>query len=194
MVPAWTLQLARGILALGLGVTIALTLAHTPAFGLTVFGAFALLSGAVLVVAGLRSAYGGRMRGLVLTQGAVTLAVGVVALTNVGADTRFLGLVVGVWALVAGAQETLAGILARATSPLARDWLIGGILTLALGVVALVLPADFVQTFVGEREGSAGTLTAPVVLIGVLGAWAVLTGVLQTISAVSVRSTRTAAA
>ena len=193
MVPAWTLQLARGILALGLGVTIALTLAHTPAFGLVTFGAFAVLGGAVLVLAGLRSGYGGRVRGLVLAHGAVSLLAGGLALVNTGADVRFLGVLVGIWALLAGAGETLAGILTRTTSPLARDWLITGVLTLVLGIVALVLPPDFVQTFTGDR-GQAGTLTSSVILIGVIGAWAVLVGVLQTISAISVRGSRPALA
>lgn len=189
MVPAWTIQLARGILALGLGLTIALTLAHTPLFGLLTFGAFAVLSGSVLLVGATRSAYGAPVSGTVLAQGIVTIAAGVAGLVVPVATVWFLGLLVGAWALVAGLLEVIGGLRARGRSPLSRDWVIAGALTAALGVVALVLPADIVQTFSGER-GQSGTLTSSVILIGVVGAWAVLIGVLQSISAVSVRPAR----
>lgn len=193
MVAAWTLQLARGLLALALGITIALTLEHTPLFGLLTFGTFAVLSGAVLVLASLRSAYAGRMRAGFLAQGVASFVAGIAAFAVPGGGVAFLGLLVGIWAVVTGLLEGASGILTRTLSPLGRDWLIGGALTIALGVVALVLPPDFVQAFAGER-GVAGTLTSSVILIGVIGAWAVLLGVLQTISAFSVRSLRAASA
>jgi uncharacterized membrane protein HdeD (DUF308 family) len=67
--------------------------------------------------------------------------------------------------------------------------MIAGVLTVALGGVALLLPPDFAQAFAGEK-GNAGVLTSSVILIGVVGAWAILIGVLQCISAVTVRSDR----
>lgn len=189
MVPAWTLQLTRGILALALGVTITLTLEHTPGFGLLTFGVFAVLTGAVLLLAVLRSAYAGRMRGVFLGQAAATLAAGIVALAVPEGDVTVFGILLGSWALVAGLLEATGGFLSRAISPLARDWLIAGVLTVALGAVALLVPPDFVQAFAGDR-GNAGTLTSSVILIGVVGAWAILVGVLQCISAVTVRAER----
>jgi uncharacterized membrane protein HdeD (DUF308 family) len=188
VVAAWTLQLARGILALALGLTITLTLEHTPAFGLLTFGVFALLSGAVLAVAGVRSAYPGRMRGAFLAQAVATLAAGVVALAIPG-DVVFFAILVGSWAVVTGLLEASSGFLARSFAPLARDWIIAGVLTVVLGGVALLLPPDFAQAFAGEK-GNAGVLTSSVILIGVVGAWAILVGVLQCISAVTVRADR----
>ena len=189
MVAAWTLQLTRGILALALGLTITLTLEHTPAFGLATFGIFALASGAVLLLAVVRSAYAGRMRGAFFGQAVVTLAAGIVALAVPGGDVVFFAILVGSWAVVAGLLEASSGILARSFAPLARDWIIAGVLTILLGGIALLVPPDFVQTFAGEK-GNAGTLTSSIILIGVVGAWAVLTGVLQCISAVTVRADR----
>lgn len=189
MVAAWIAQLARGILALALGVTVTLTLEHSPVFGLVTFGVFAVLTGLVLLGATLFGAYAGRMRAGFLAQGVATLAAGIVALAVPGGGVAFLAYLVGAWALVAGLLEGASGILARKLSPLARDWIIAGVLTVALGVVAFVLPPDFVEAFAGER-GVAGTLTSSVILIGVIGAWAILVGVLQTISAVTVRSSR----
>ena len=189
MVAAWTLQLARGILALALGLTITLTLEHTPAFGLLTFGIFAVLTGAVLLIAGVRSAYPGRMRGAFLAQAVVSVAAGIVALSVPGGDVTFFAILVGSWAVVAGLLEASSGFLARSFAPLARDWIIAGILTVVLGAVALLLPPDFVQAFSGEK-GNAGVLTSSVILIGVVGAWAILVGVLQCISAVTVRADR----
>lgn len=186
MLPAWTLQLARGVLALALGLTITLTVGHTAAFGFLTFGVFALASGAVLVVAVVRSAYAGRMRVGFAVLALVSLAAGVVALAAPG-EVAVLAILVGVWALATGALEAVSGVLARSISPLARDWLIAGVLTVALGAVALLVPPDFVQEFTGEH-GEEGTLTSSIVLIGVVGAWAILVGVLQCISAVTVRS------
>lgn len=193
MVAAWIAQLARGILALALGITITLTLDHTPVFGLVTFGVFAILSGVVLLGASLFGAYAGRMRAGFLAQAVVTVVAGGVALAVPGGGVAFLAYLVGGWALVTGLLEGASGILARRLSPLARDWLIAGVLTVALGAVAFLLPPDFVQPLVGER-GAAGTLTSSVILIGVIGAWAILVGVLQTISAVTVRTSKTAQA
>lgn len=189
MVAAWIAQLSRGLLALALGVTITLTLEHTPVFGLVTFGVFAVLSGAVILLASLRSPYAGRMRVAFLVQGAATVAAGVVALVVPTGGVAFLAVLVGVWAVVTGLLEGASGILARAHSSLARDWLIAGVLTVVLGVVALVLPPDFAQAFAGEK-GISGTLTSSVILIGVIGAWAILVGVLQSISAFTVRTPR----
>jgi uncharacterized membrane protein HdeD (DUF308 family) len=193
VVAAWIAQLARGILAVALGVTIALTLDHSPSFGFLAFGAYALLSGLLLLVAEARGRYSAPRRGLFVPAGVASLVTAVVAFVSAGADVAVLGVLVGVWAVATGLLEGASGVLMRRASPLARDWVLSGVLTTLLGVVALVLPSDVVQTFTGER-GVAGTLTSSVILIGVLGAWAVSTGVLEVISAVSVRGVRPTAA
>lgn len=193
MIAAWIAQLARGVLALALGVTITLTLEHSPAFGLLTFGAFAVLSGAVMLLASLRSAYAGRMRATFLLQGVATVAAGIVALAVPTGGVAFFALLVGVWAIVTGLLEGASGILTRSLAPLSRDWIITGALTVLVGGVAVLLPPDFVQAFSGEK-GNSGTLTSSVILIGVIGAWAILVGVLQVISAITVRSDRAARA
>jgi uncharacterized membrane protein HdeD (DUF308 family) len=189
VVAAWIAQLARGILSLALGLTITLTLDHTPAFGLVSFGVFAVLSGAVLLAATLFGAYAGRWRPGFVVQGAATFVAGVACLALPGGGVTYLALLLGSWAVVTGLLEGAGGILSRSRSLLARDWILVGALTVALGVVVLLLPTDVEQALVGEK-GAAGTLTSPVILIGVVGAWAILVGVLQAISAVTVRGSR----
>jgi hypothetical protein len=190
VVAVWIAQLARGILALALGVTITLTLEHTAAFGFISFGIFAVLSSVVLLLAVLRGDYAGDRRFTFLMQAVATLAAGVVALAVPLGGVAFLGILVGAWALLTGLLEGASGILSRGRSALARDWILVGAATVVLGVVALVLPTDIAQAFSGEK-GIAGTLTSSVILVGVVGAWAVVVGVLQSISAVSVRGERT---
>lgn len=189
MVAAWIAQLSRGVLALALGIAITLTLDHSPFFGLLTFGAFAILTGVVLLVATLRGAYAGRMRAAFLAQGVASLAAGIVALVVPGGGVAFLAMLVGAWAVVTGLLEGASGILSRRLVPLARDWILTGALTILLGIVAFALPPDFVQAFAGEK-GNSGTLTSSVILIGALGAWAIVVGVLQVISAVTVRTDR----
>lgn len=189
MVAAWIAQLSRGVLALALGIAITLTLDHSPFFGLLTFGAFAILTGVVLLVATLRGAYAGRMRAAFLAQGVASLAAGIVALVVPGGGVAFLAMLVGAWAVVTGLLEGASGILSRRLVPLARDWILAGALTILLGIVAFALPPDFVQAFAGEK-GNSGTLTSSVILIGALGAWAIVVGVLQVISAVTVRTER----
>jgi uncharacterized membrane protein HdeD (DUF308 family) len=193
VVAAWIAQLARGILAVALGVTIALTLDHSPSFGFLGLAVYTLLTGVVLLVADLRGTYAAPRRGLFVPTALASLVTAVAAVVLSGSGAAALGLLVGVWAVVTGLLEAAAGILARGASVLARDWVIAGVTTVLLGVVAFALPSDLVQTFVGER-GVAGTLTSSVILIGVIGAWAVVVGVLQVISAVSARGVRTSAA
>lgn len=186
MVPAWIPQLIRGVLALALGILVTLTLDHAPVFGLVTFGVFAVLAGGALLVGAIRGGYGGRMAASFTAQGALTVAAGVVALALSSAGMTAYALIVGSWALTAGILELVSGIVSRGRSSFARDWVITGVLTIALAAVAFLVPPDFVQAFSGDR-GAAGVLTASVILVGVVGAWAILVGVLQVISAVSAR-------
>lgn len=191
MVAAWIAQLSRGVLAATLGITITLALDHSAFFGLVAFGAFAVLSGAVTLIGSLRARYAGRVRTLFLVQGSATVVAGAAALVLPTGGVAFLALLVGGWAIVTGLLEGASGILTRSQEPLSRDWIITGVLTVVLGVVALVLPPDFAQAFAG-MSGNAGTLTSSIILVGVIGAWAILVGVLQIISGVTVRSDRPA--
>lgn len=182
----WVTQLARGIAALALGILITLTLDHSSDFTLVVFGAFAVLGGATLLVGTFRGRYAEGHRALFVIQGVATVAAGVAAFAGFSAGVPYLiGVVVG-FGLATGGLELASGIRARRRHPAARDWVLVGATTLALAVVFLLVPADLAQPFSGEK-GISGTLTSAVVLTGALGAWAVIVGVIQAISAVSLR-------
>ena len=185
-IPVWVLTTTRAALALILGLATTFSSGHSAAFGLVAFGVFGLVAGAVLV-AGSLTAVETRSRGLALVQGAITLVAGVVALVLARGDVVALVGVVGVWAVLAGAIELVGGMRARGRLRSARDSMITGALTLLLGIAFFVVPPGYSQSL-GGIEKVSGTLTASVVLVGLLGAWGIVTGVLQAISAVSLRS------
>jgi uncharacterized membrane protein HdeD (DUF308 family) len=184
--------LARALPALVLGLVITFSADHSAVFGLTGFGIFAVVTAAVVLASGLRAARS--MRGLVLVQGVVTALAGVAALT---VPTRSIGVlvtIVSAWAIVAGALEAVNGIRFRRTRIAARDWLVTGVLTVLLGVVALVVPQNYADAYAVDDKGGvvSGVVTADILLVGIIGAWAVIVGVQLAIAAVTLRAPRPA--
>lgn len=184
--PAWTPVLVRAAAALLLGVVITFVGDHSAAVGMIGFGACAVITAVVLLAAA-----AGPQRPLRLAVAAVLLLGGAASLALAGVGPAALPWTVGLTALVAGALESAVGIRARTVSPLARDQVATGALTVLLGVVVLAVPPGFVQDFRGEN-GVPGTLTGAVVAVGAIGAWGVLVGVLLTIAAIGLRPRRVA--
>jgi uncharacterized membrane protein HdeD (DUF308 family) len=183
---AWSLAAIRALLALVLGLAITFTGGHSAGFGLIAFGAFGVVTGVVLLVGALL-AVRRASRGAAIVQAAVTLAAGIAALALAGGGVIALIGIVSAFGIVTGALELVTGLRSLRTHPGARDAITTGALTVLLGVAFLLVPPGYTQAL-GGIEKIAGTLTASVVLVGVLGAWGILVGVLQAISAVSLRS------
>lgn len=167
----WVVPAVRAVVALAAGAVITFTRdAHTPAFGLVVFGAFAVLDG--LATGILSWLFAGRRltRTLFAVQGAIGVVAGVLALVLAGGGLGLFLYLVTVWAALTGFLELYNGIRERSRDAAARDWLITGGLTAVLALVLLFVPAD------------------AVLAIGLFGAWAVIVGVFQGIGAATLRS------
>ncbi len=188
----WIAPLARAIPALALGLVVTFSQDHSAPLGLVAFGVFAVVTAAVLLASGLRADR--PVRGLVLAQGVVTAVAGIAALVLPSGGIGYLVAVVSAWAILAGALETVNGIRFRRTRPAARDWTLTGALTVLLGVVFLLVPQGLAERYGFEEKGETitGMLTADIVLVGVLGAWAIVVGVQLAIAAVTLRSPRSA--
>lgn len=187
---SWVAPLARAIPAIVLGVAITFSQDHSAALGLTAFGIFAVVTAAVLLASALRADRA--LRGTAWIHGVVTAIAGIAALVSPQRDLGVLILVVSAWAILTGALETINGVRFRRTRPIARDWLLGGVITIVLALVFLLVPRDYTDPFRVEDKGVvvSGVVTADITLVGVLGAWAFILGALYAIAAVSLRTTR----
>ena len=188
MLSPWILTAGRAVLALALGLVITFTSGHTATLGLVAFGVFAVISGLLLL-----GAYIGRRAPVAArtpfrAAGLVSVVAGIAALVVPGGGIGYFVWVLSGWAIVTGALELVSGIRFRRTGVAWTDWITVGALTVILGIVTLVIPPDISQPFSGEK-GVEGLLTSPIILVGMLGAWAVITGVLQAIAAASPKRT-----
>ena len=193
MLDAWILPAGRAFLALALGLVITFTAGHTATFGLVAFGVFAVLSG-LLLAAG---SFGPRAEPIARTafraQAVVTVVAGIAALVLPGGGMGYLVWILSGWAIVAGALELVSGIRARGRAAAWTDWVTVGALTVLLGAVVLIIPPDISDRFTGDK-GVEGLLTSPIIVVGLLGGWAIVTGVLLAIAAASPKQARARAA
>jgi uncharacterized membrane protein HdeD (DUF308 family) len=165
------------VAALAAGAIITFTRdSHTAAFGLVVFGVFALVDG--LATGILTWLFAGRRptRTLFAVQGAIGVVAGALAIALSGAGLGIFLYLVTVWAALTGFLELYSGIRERSRDAAARDWLITGAITAVLALVLLFAPAD------------------AILAIGLFGAWAVIVGVFQGIGAVTLRTASRAGA
>lgn len=189
MLDAWIIPAGRALLALSLGLAITFTAGHTATFGLIAFGAFAVLSGLLLVAGSLGARAEPISRTAFRAQGVVSIAAGVAALVLPNGGIGYLVWIVSGWAIVCGALELVSGVRARRRVAAWTDWITVGGLTVLLGAIVLIIPPDIADRFTGEK-GVEGILTSPIIVVGLLGGWAIVTGVLLAIAAASPKQTR----
>ncbi|MFF1876501.1 HdeD family acid-resistance protein [Leifsonia sp. NPDC058230] len=167
----WVVPVVRAVIALIAAAVITFTRdAHTAQFGLIVFGVFAVLEGAVLVLSSLRTLADRLTRKLFLVQGAIGVLAGVLALALSGSGLGLYLFVVSVWAALTGFLELYSGLRSRTKDGAARDWIVTGALTAVLALTFLLIPSD------------------AILAIGLFGAWAVIVGVFQAIGGASLRA------
>jgi uncharacterized membrane protein HdeD (DUF308 family) len=186
----WVAPLARSLPALVLGLVITFSQDHSAALGLVAFGVFGIVTASVLLASALRADRS--VRGLVLLQGIVTAVAGIAALVLPG-GIGYLVPLVSAWAIVTGALEAVNGVRFRRARPAARDWLFTGVLTAMLGLVFLLVPQDYADSYAVADAADrvvSGVVTADILLVGILGAWAIILGVQLAIAAFSLRAPR----
>jgi uncharacterized membrane protein HdeD (DUF308 family) len=184
----WPVALVRAIPAVAVGLVITFSADHTALFGLVTFGAFALVSGAILAWGAFRIE-DRVLRGIALVQAAIAVVCGVVALVfcTSGAGTLFL--VVVSFAAGTGFLELYLGLRARKRHPSSRDWTAAGVMTALLALAVLLVPADYALPWHAEDKGVEvnGVLTSEIIVVGIIGAYAILLGVYLAIGGLSAR-------
>lgn len=181
----WPVLFARAVPALVAGLVITFSANHSSAFGLIVFGAFVIPTGFIIGWDALQS----RNRPLPLLQAIVCVVSGVAALVffTTGAGTLFL--IVISFAAITGFLELYRGLRARRNDPIARDWISVGVLTALLAITVLLVPADYAAPWSAVDKGLSvsGTLTSQIIVVGIVGAYAILLGVYLVIGGFSAR-------
>ncbi|MFC0680372.1 hypothetical protein ACFFGH_21275 [Lysobacter korlensis] len=181
----WSLPAARAVPALIIAVLITFSPNHSASFGLAVFGTFALADAALLAVLVRRAVAEVPLRRLLFVRAGVSAAVGAAALALVGAGAATLLLLIGAWAGTIAILELYAAVRNASRVDGAKDLFFTGAASAVLAVVMLAVPADLNQGFQGTEGG--GVLTSAIMGVGVLGAWAAITGLFLAIGGLSLK-------
>jgi uncharacterized membrane protein HdeD (DUF308 family) len=184
-VTPWYVPIARAVPAVIFAIVITFSADHSASLGLVTFGLFGLVSGAVILVAALRSPRAGVERPLLLVQGGLAIVAGAASLAVPGAGLPYLVFVLTAFAVVTGFLELYLGLHGRRAG-YGRDRIFLGALTVLLAIAVFLVPPGFVQSFTGP-DGVARALTASVIVVGLLSAYWAIAGVYLVIAGLSLK-------
>ncbi|KTR08889.1 hypothetical protein NS184_05025 [Curtobacterium luteum] len=180
----WPVPVLRAVPAAVVALVITFSSNHAAGYGLLLFGGYAVVEGIVLAAGSRRLDGDARARRSTLVQAVIAVLCGIAALAlNGGGLPAFITIVVA-FAVLTGALELTQGLRARGGSPFARDWATVGVLTLLLAVAFLVTPPDYSKQL-GGIDDAQGTLDAPIILVGLLGAYLAVAAVFHVIAGLS---------
>lgn len=162
----WWLVALRGLAAIAFGL-IALFMPGITLLALVLlFGAYAMVDGAFKVVSGLRKRPEGSRDGWTVLAGILGILAGVVALIWPGITALVLLVLIASWAIVTGVFEIVAAYRLRDQIEGEAMLALGGALSIAFGVLALLMPG-------------AGALA----VVWLIGSYAIATGIILLIAA-----------
>ena len=167
----WRLFTLRGIFAIVFGLLALIFPGPTMLSLVILFSAYMLVDGIFGIVSAVRAIRRKEDRwGLLIFEGLIDIAVGILAFLWPGITVVAFVLLVGAWAIVTGAVMTAAGF--RLNVSHGRWWLVlGGLLSLAFGTLLVIIP-----------------LIGAVVLTWWIGAYALAFGVALVIFSFKLRS------
>jgi uncharacterized membrane protein HdeD (DUF308 family) len=179
-------QIARALFAALAAVMITFSPDHSAAVGLSVFSGWAVATGLVLLLSAWLVHPTGR-RVVPVLLGVLTVLAGMVAgIPPLRSTTLFFAVVI-TWALASGIAELVAGLRTRRSDDHARDAILIGAVTIALGLgLLLVNPAYSLEYFIQEA-GRSGVLTGITIGVGIFGGYAAIIAVFLGIAGFSPR-------
>jgi len=169
---AWWLVLLRGLAGILFGIIAFVAPLSSLAALVIVFGAYAFADGVLSLISAFRRRSGdGRSTWALVLNGVVGLAIGIITLFRPAATALGLLWTIAAWALITGVLEIAAAVALRKI--IKGEWLLamGGVASIALGVLLIMFPA-------------AGLLT----LVFWIAAYALVFGALLTVLAFRLRS------
>jgi uncharacterized membrane protein HdeD (DUF308 family) len=185
---SWSLPIARAVPAAAVALVITFSADHSARLGLLALGSFALVTGVVLVVGALRGAY---PRTPFAVQGGLLVVGGALALALSQSGVPALIVLTAVLFGATGVIEVIAGVRARDAA--ARDYIFVGGLSVVLAVAVLLVPTDLVDV-ISIPDIEVPPLTASIVVVGLLGAYAAIAAVYLVIAGLSLKGAAPASA
>jgi uncharacterized membrane protein HdeD (DUF308 family) len=166
----WWLFLLRGLAGILFGIITFIAPAISLAALVLLFGAYAFADGVLSIVAAVRRRGEARW-GMLLLEGVAGIAVGVMTLFLPGITALTLLYLIAAWAIVTGVLELVAAV--RLRKEIKGEWVLalGGIASIAFGVLVALLPG-------------AGALA----IVIWIGAYALVFGVLLVVLSFRLRS------
>jgi uncharacterized membrane protein HdeD (DUF308 family) len=166
----WWLFLLRGLAGILFGIITFIAPAISLAALVLLFGAYAFADGVLSIVAAVRRRGEARW-GMLLLEGVAGIAVGVMTLFLPGITALTLLYLIAAWAIVTGVLELVAAV--RLRKEIKGEWILalGGIASIAFGVLVALLPG-------------AGALA----IVIWIGAYALVFGVLLVVLSFRLRS------
>lgn len=135
----WAVGL-RGILGIAFGLICLLVPAAAILALILLFSAYMLVDGVLAIISGIKAARNGERWGLLILEGVVDIAAGVVAFLWPAITAIAFVILLAVWAVISGALMLTAAFTLKLDH--GRWWLaLGGIASIIFGIVLLVAPA-----------------------------------------------------
>ena len=165
----WTVAL-RGAIAIIFGLAALFWPDITLTALIFIFAAFVLVSGVLLAIAAFRDGLTHTHGWLMLLEGAIGIAIGIMAFVWPGITALVLLYIIAAWAIVTGVLEIIAAIQIR--KEIQNEWLlaIAGIASVLFGILLLIWPI-------------AGALA----ILWIIAAYAIIFGILLLILAFRLR-------
>ena len=166
----WWLFTLRGVFGIIFGLIALIFPGPTMLSLVIVFSAYMLVDGVAGIISGVRAMRQRDRWGLLIFEGVLDIAAGILAFLWPGLTVLFFVLLVAAWAIVTGALMTTAGF--RLNIDHGRWWLVlGGLLSIAYGVLLVATP-----------------LIGAIVLTWWMGAYALVFGIALIIFSFKLRS------
>jgi uncharacterized membrane protein HdeD (DUF308 family) len=154
---SWGIWVVRGIASILFGVLTFVWPGVSIAAIVLMFGVYAFADGALLLSFGFRF---GRRKAPYVVRGLLSIAAGLLTFINPGLTALSLYVLVGAWALTAGAAELAIAFAIRNEAASVGGLVLAGILSIACGVALLALP-----------------LAGVIALLGLITAYAIVNGI-----------------
>lgn len=155
----WWLVVARGVVALVVGLAAVFVPVITVANLIAILSVFLIIDGVILIGAGWRQSTGSNYWWALVLQGIIGMVAGTLGLAFPQMTALAFTIIAGVWAVVGGVFEIAYAV--RMRRELSNEWLLGiaGLLSAGVGVLLLGYPS-----------------ASLVVLAVVLGAYTLISG------------------